>query len=254
MFHYAYLCKTKCNVDFVSAARVRLCHAPYTGYKLTSLDGSLVGVGNSSGCLFCDEQVGTNGPDTGVSPVPPSISESKLKVPVDGVWMGTPCICVGALPPSTPAGMLGAVNGRCTLSVLGRALGCCLLSVLLRAFSVGLLMLQMLVGNMPKLTGVLGVFREHDTGPVGVVRDWVNVDILGSGQRFANGGPSWSSDEPESTAPSCGSCLMCCSSCSLVSTGLRSSGELLRPVELSVASKPVMVPLLLSLLLLLLLW
>ena len=52
---------------------------------------------NSKGCLFCEEQFGTNGLETGVRPVPPSMRESKLNMPVDGVCMATPLISVGGL-------------------------------------------------------------------------------------------------------------------------------------------------------------
>lgn len=64
-------------------------------HKLTNFDGSLVGVTNSRG-FRCEDwasdpvDVGTNGPETGVSPVPPSIRLSKLKIPVEGVEIGMP--------------------------------------------------------------------------------------------------------------------------------------------------------------------
>ena len=59
--------------------------------RLTSLDGSLVGVCNiSMGLRFCVEQ-GTNG-FTGVRPVPPSIRLSKLNIPADGVFTETPAM------------------------------------------------------------------------------------------------------------------------------------------------------------------
>lgn len=59
--------------------------------RLTSLDGSLVGVCNiSMGLRFCVEQ-GING-FTGVRPVPPSIRLSKLNIPVDGVFTEIPAM------------------------------------------------------------------------------------------------------------------------------------------------------------------
>lgn len=136
-------------------------------------------MGSSSGCLFVEELFGTRGPETGVSPVPPSIRESKLKVPVEGVWMGTPWICVG--PPALLLAMVRCIwpSGRWKANVLGRSLG-----TLLCAFSVGefmllpmLLMLLMLLPlevtgnalpNPPGAVLVIGVCRDPDEAPVGV--------------------------------------------------------------------------------------
>lgn len=55
-----------------------------------------MGVTNSRGCLFW-EQLGTRGPETGVKPVPPSMRESKLNMPVEGVCIATPFMSVGGL-------------------------------------------------------------------------------------------------------------------------------------------------------------
>ena len=57
--------------------------------RLTSFEGSLVGVCNMSmGLRFCIEQ-GMSG-FTGVRPVPPSMRLSKLNIPVDGVLTEMP--------------------------------------------------------------------------------------------------------------------------------------------------------------------
>lgn len=61
-------------------------------------------------------ELGTRGPATGVSPVPPSIKESKLKIPVDGVWMGIP----GRSLLRTPAKVCEGVNVNGTANELGR--------------------------------------------------------------------------------------------------------------------------------------
>lgn len=59
--------------------------------RLTSFDGSLVGVCNMSiGLRFCVEH-GIKG-FTGVRPVPPSIRLSKLNIPDDGVPTETPAM------------------------------------------------------------------------------------------------------------------------------------------------------------------
>lgn len=80
-------------------------------------------------CLCWVEQEGANGPDTGVSPVPPSISESKLKrMPAVGVVMGMPSgvniavgtgRLVGRLPPFLFGGRIVMLDsGSLTISSL----------------------------------------------------------------------------------------------------------------------------------------
>lgn len=126
-------------------------------YKLTNLEGSLVGVTSSKGCLFCEEQLGTRGPETGVRPVPPSMRESKLNIPVDGVCMATPLISVGGLlsltfKPKFCAKFRGTVGNE-----LGR---CFELGFVNGALSDGLLEYM-----EPKLTGAvvtMGVFSEAE--------------------------------------------------------------------------------------------
>uniref|UniRef100_A0A1B0BZ91 Uncharacterized protein n=1 Tax=Glossina palpalis gambiensis TaxID=67801 RepID=A0A1B0BZ91_9MUSC len=103
----------KRKIDFVAFA-----NNCFYCYKLNIFDGSLVGVTNSKGCLFCEEQLGINGPETGVRPVPPSIRESKLNMPVDGVCIATPLMSVGELPVNIEPKLTGAVV---TIGVLSEA-------------------------------------------------------------------------------------------------------------------------------------
>ena len=93
------------------------CYAEH--HKLTSLGVTASGELRSThppAVLRCWlEQEGTRGPDTGVSPVPPSISESKLNgSPLLGVEIGT--------PPATVSHDtdLGIANAGGTANVLGR--------------------------------------------------------------------------------------------------------------------------------------
>lgn len=221
-------------------------------YKLTNFDGSLVGVVNSSGCLFCAEQFGTNGAETGVKPVPPSISESKLNIPVDGVCMATPLISVAGLlstfnPRPDERGIVGSVVGRCLATFK---------SGLFKAFKVlTTIALFCMLPNVPKLTGaVVTIGVCNDAEAAAAANDGDSVAIFGNGggiiglllesnMRLGDGGPpiqSSLSNEFVSKLLSSGSSLMCgtLNKLSFKITGFRSIGEL-RPVDASVVSMPV---------------
>lgn len=203
-------------------------HPLSSTYKLTSFDGSEVGVTKSSPALLLlllfktllpftppkfrpnpkfsdaaaaiddDDEVvgyvGTRGCETGVKPVPPSIKLSKLNMtPFDGVEIETPAISAIFLH-------WDGVMANGTASELGRFGRC---------------------------AGIVGVFRV-----VGVSQpDRADALIMGlwcmeSSIRLADGGPSskssWSGVSIVSELPSskelvfierssCGSTLMCCS-------------------------------------------
>lgn len=94
--------------------------------RLTNFAGSLVGVTSSivfrSDVVNVPVDVGTSGPATGVNPVPPAIKLSKLKIPVEGVWMGIPGSPLLRSPGSVGVNMNFAGNelGRLGLAISPR--------------------------------------------------------------------------------------------------------------------------------------
>lgn len=125
-------------------------------YKLTSFGGpqlsgemSAIVTGTLRCCVL---QEGMRGVETGVKPVPPTMSESKLNcIPVDGVVIGTPAISIalfllmGAVAATLrELGRLGFEIGTAELSMIRLAAGSektsstsCITSVLTRSWGVG---------------------------------------------------------------------------------------------------------------------
>lgn len=104
-------------------------------HKLTSFGGFASGELRSTAerLLLCwVEQDGISGVETGVSPVPPSISESKLKgIPLEGVVMGTPATSEVVFMKEGVSTVLNCRDWSCRSfgsTKMGRVLGRLLLS------------------------------------------------------------------------------------------------------------------------------